>query len=235
MKIMNTKLLSFVFAAIVSICGLSSCGLDNVDEPESTFSGNIQYKGESLQLAGTGGQIQLQLYQPGYELHSPITVYVDQNGHFSAKLFDGDYKLVTKDNNGPWVNTRDTVGVKVKGNTVYNLEVTPYYLVEKYSIVLNGKQATLTFDIKKVAPQAKIAEGIVVLGNTSLVDNKNNVMAISIPASAMKEGANTFAEQTIPDDVYNKLKASNKAVARIGVKAEGATEFIFSKLIEIKF
>ena len=101
--------------------------------------------------------------------------------------------------------------------------------------MLNGKQATLTFDIKKVAPQAKIAEGIVVLGNTSLVDNKNNVMAISIPASAMKEGANTFAEQTIPDDVYNKLKASNKAVARIGVKAEGATEFIFSKLIEIKF
>lgn len=68
-------------------------------------------------MKGTNGGIQLQLYQDGYANHDPITVYATQDGTFSAVLFDGPYKLVTKDKNGPWVNNRDTIYVEVKGKT----------------------------------------------------------------------------------------------------------------------
>ena len=89
----------------------SSCGLDNYDAPESLLQGKIVYQGRPLGLRSTSGAIQLQLYQDGYAKRDPIPVYVNQEGEFSAKLFEGDYKLVTRDGNGPWVNSRDTLEV----------------------------------------------------------------------------------------------------------------------------
>jgi len=62
------------------------------------LAGNIQYNGQNLQLQGSAGSIQLQAYQSGYELKSPITIYVNQDGRFSARLFNGHYKIVTKEN-----------------------------------------------------------------------------------------------------------------------------------------
>ena len=111
------KLFYYILFTMLSVFGFASCGYDNFEEPESILSGNVQYNGQNLQLQGSGGSIQLQAYQTGYELKSPITIYVNQEGRFSARLFNGHYKIVTKDNNGPWVNNRDTIEVDIKGNT----------------------------------------------------------------------------------------------------------------------
>src|SRR5690606_41577865 len=76
------------------------CGFDNYDEPQSKLFGRVTYNGEALGVRGTGEAVQLQLYQDGYELRNPISAYVAQDGTFEATLFDGEYKLVTRDNNG---------------------------------------------------------------------------------------------------------------------------------------
>ena len=93
------KILFNIVLALAAAAGLSSCGYDNFDEPETTFTGSVRYKGESLQLRGTSGAVCVQLYQVGFPLKSPINVYVNQDGKFSARVFKGHYKLVTRDNN----------------------------------------------------------------------------------------------------------------------------------------
>ena len=109
---------------------LWSCGKDNYDAPSSTISGFVTHQGKPLQLKGTDQAIQLQLYQMGYELNEHIPVYVNQNGEFNVKTFDGNYKLITRDNNGPWENSRDTLDITLNGSQAdLKLEVTPYFWI----------------------------------------------------------------------------------------------------------
>ena len=117
------KILSNIFSLLVLVVLFSGCGKDNYDAPDSRLTGTITYNGEALNLRGTGEAIQLQLFQDGYDKHDPISVYVGQDGVFSAMLFDGEYKLVTRDGNGPWVNNRDTMVVNLKGSADIKLEV----------------------------------------------------------------------------------------------------------------
>ena len=111
------KMYKYILLFVIVVFTATSCGLDNYDAPQSRLHGKITYNGQTLGLRGTGEAVRLQLYQDGYQLHDNIQVYVDQNGTFEALLFDGEYKLVTRDRNGPWVNTRDTIVVNLKGST----------------------------------------------------------------------------------------------------------------------
>ena len=148
----------------------TSCTKDNYDAPESTLMGRIVYKGEPLQLRGTSEAIQLQLYQDGYEKHDPINVFVGQDGVYSAKLFDGEYKMVTRDHNGPWVNSRDTTIIQVKGNTTHDVEVTPFYTISNADISLAGNTVKANFTINKVAG-TKIDRIILLMNTTNFVDD----------------------------------------------------------------
>ena len=128
------------FIILLSVMMFTACGLDNYDAPQSELHGKITYNGETLGLRGTGEAVQLQLYQDGYELRDNIPVYVGQDGTFKAKLFDGEYKLVTRNQNGPWVNSRDTTVIKLNGSTTIEVKVTPYFTISGTNISLNGSQ-----------------------------------------------------------------------------------------------
>ena len=229
------KLILNVVLAITAICCLSSCGYDNFDKPETYLTGHVEYNGQALQLPGSAGQIQLQAYQSGYQLTSPITIYVDQDGRFSARLFNRHYKIVTKDNNGPWVNARDTVEVDLSGSTEIHVSVTPYFLLSDYTCKFNTNTRTLTigFAIQRIVSNAQIDYAAVCIGTTSIVDEQNNALKISIPASQLSIGANTF---TVPI-TDEQLAAINKAVkvtARVGLRAVGADRSIYTNIIALK-
>ena len=70
------KLLSNILSFTLLATLLWSCGFDNYDEPKSKLYGKVTYNGEALGLRGTGEAIQMQLYQDGFELRDPITVYM---------------------------------------------------------------------------------------------------------------------------------------------------------------
>ena len=91
------KIISNIFSVILLLVLFSGCGKDNFDAPESKLVGRVTYQGQALNLRGTGEAVQLQLYQDGYEKNDPISVFVGQDGTFSALLFDGEYRLTTRD------------------------------------------------------------------------------------------------------------------------------------------
>ena len=73
--------------------------------------------------------VELELWQPGFELNEKIPVYVAQDGTFSATVFDGEYRLNTIPNNGPWMNSSDTLDITVQGEAVVDIPVRPYFVV----------------------------------------------------------------------------------------------------------
>src|SRR5690606_22103936 len=102
---------------LAALIFVASCGYDNYEPPKSTLTGNVIYNGAPIGVRGTGNAVQLELWQDGFELYTSIPVYVTQDGSFSASLFDGEYKMVSRNGNGPWVSSQDTILVSVKGDT----------------------------------------------------------------------------------------------------------------------
>ena len=107
------KIISNIFSVILLLVLFSGCGKDNFDAPESKLVGRVTYQGQALNLRGTGEAVQLQLYQDGYEKNDPISVFVGQDGTFSALLFDGEYRLTTRDGNGPFMINRIVPDAKI--------------------------------------------------------------------------------------------------------------------------
>lgn len=207
----------------------TSCGIDNFDAPSSTLSGRMVYEGNALQLRGTGEAVQLQLYQDGYEKRDPIQVLVNQDGFYSASLFNGEYKLVTRNNNGPWVDKRDTLIVNVKGNTTLDIQVTPFFTVSGANISLSGTTVNASFNINQVVSTAEVEKVYLLLGNTHFVDEINNVYRKDI------EGI-TPGSVTVSGD-YSTYKDANNAkflYGRVGVKTRGTEQAVFSEVFQLK-
>lgn len=221
---------------IWNICSLlslallvASCGLDNYDEPQSILEGRITYEGNPLGLKGTNGGIKVQLYQDGYANHDPITVYATQDGTFSAILFDGPYKLVTKDKNGPWVNNRDTMYIEVKGKTQCEVKVTPYFIISDEKVTMTDNIVSGTCNIQQVVQDAKINQAMLLVSQTTFVDENTNIARLNL--SNINSGITEFSL----DVSNNKNVQSARALfARIGVKATGADQAVYSEIFRLK-
>ncbi|MBK5722513.1 DUF3823 domain-containing protein [Dysgonomonas sp. Marseille-P4677] len=202
----------------------SSCEKDNYDEPKSDLIGKIisQTSKEAVGVRQTEGAVQMQLWQDGYELHTSIPVYVNQDGTFSAKLFDGTYKLVSRDNNGPWINSRDTILVTVKGNTTIEYPVKPYFMLSDENFTLNGNTLTATFNIKQEnAIQDRNIERVTLyVNNTVFVDD--NFKKLNKNATTPAIGSNTISM-----DISN-ISSNIALYARVGVKISGVEQLLYT-------
>src|SRR5690606_35052357 len=134
---MNNYLYSLLSIVVIMVMG---CEKDNYEEPTSMLTGRVVYQGEPLGMRSGG--VQLELWQHGYELFSKIPVHVDQDGSFSARLFDGDYKLVLLRGNGPWADNTDSLDVHIKGSATVDVPVDPYFVITNHAFQRNGDQIT---------------------------------------------------------------------------------------------
>jgi len=228
MKTMKTRYAKMLlFPAVLAVGG---CGLDNYEAPESKLRGRVVYNGEPVGVRGTGEAVQLQLYQDGYELRSPIPVYVGQDGTFEATLFDGTYKLVTRDNNGPWENDRDTTIVNLQGNTSVDIAVRPFFTLSGVQLSLNGSNVSASFQINEIAGGRDIDYVLVLVGKTSFVDDVSYTERRQINGLA---AGNTVTETL---DLTNNadFKAGSPLFARLGLRPVGKDQAIYSAVIRLR-
>lgn len=227
------KILYFISFIALSLM-VTGCGTDNYDEPTSILQGQILYNGTPIGVRGSGGAIELQLYQDGYELHNFISVFVNQDGTFKARLFDGQYKMVTKDKNGPWVNSRDTIIVDVKGNTTKNLDVTPFFIISNEGITISADSlVTFAGTLEKIETTAVLGSVTLYIGDTQFTDNVNNVASLAVANSKITTFPYTLSE-TMNLKGVAKVVASKHLYGRICVKTTGTTEGVFSKVFKLK-
>jgi hypothetical protein len=217
------KIKPFIYIILLSIIGGAlGCKKDNYEAPESMFTGKVVYEGQAIGVRTN--EVQLELWQHGYSLFTKIPVFVAPDGTFSARLFDGDYKLTMLLGSGPWLNRTDSIDVKVQGNTIVDFPVTPYSFVRSATYQRNGSTITATANVQTVS-QANALESVnFYVFSTALVDNVNKTTEVIVPAASIANLSAATTNITIPA----ALSDLDAVYVRVGVKTAGIAALAFS-------
>lgn len=217
--------------------GVLSCKKDNYEAPSSTLNGRILYNGEEIGLEYN--QVPLELYQPGFGKSGAITTTFGQDGSFSTLLFDGQYKLIIPNGQGPfrWQEQaggrRDTLAVAVRGNQTLDLQATPYFMLRNAAYTVNGRTLAATFRIEQIITgvDAKSVENVTLYVNkTQFVSGADNIASAELAASAITDPANINLSVTIPAITPTQ----NYVFVRVGLKISGIEDRIFSPLQKLQ-
>lgn len=254
---MTMKTRRGVLGLIAPIVFFAGCDgitqIDNRESPSSTLTGRVVHQGQPVGVRSNG--VQLELWQPAYQERFgqlvKIPVHVDQDGTFSAMVFDGTYKLNLLRNNGPWMNSSDTTVVEVNGSATVDVPVTPYYTILNPTFTRGaptpdnpGGTVSATFKVgKNVATPLVQFVGLYV-GTTSFVDRNNRITSIT-PAqgerarTAIQPQLNTNGDITItvnlPATIYQTNSPAKRefVFVRVGVKTTAVAEMLFSPVVEL--
>jgi hypothetical protein len=202
---------------------VSGCKKDNYDPPQSQLTGKVVFQGQAVGVRSNG--VQLEIWQPGFQLYTKIPVYVAQDGTFSAMLFDGDYKLTRLKGNGPWADNTDTINVQVRGATTVDVPVDAYFIVKGETIQKNGSNITTTFSLQRGNTSKNLEDVRLYLGRTNIIDPNNNDAVVTKAASAITDITQPISlSVAIPASLADK----DYVFARVGVKTAGVAELAFS-------
>jgi len=227
----------YLIIAAVAVL-FSSCKKDNYDAPAADFTGRIVYKGEPINVQY--GQVNFELWQSGFGNYSALNVAVAQDGNYSAKLFDGNYKLVFAANQGPFLwkknaaGKQDTIAVNISASKVMDIEVMPYYMIRGATLAAAAGKVNGFCKLEKIITDvnAKDIENVsLFINKTQFVDGSNNIASQQINGAAIADLNNLNMSVTIPAIVPTQ----NYVFARIGVKIAGVEDMIFTPVAKINF
>jgi Protein of unknown function (DUF3823) N-terminal domain/Domain of unknown function (DUF3823_C) len=219
--------------------GLASCDNDNFKEPQSILQGRIVYQGEALPVAYN--QVNFQLWEPGWQLRSPINVQVDQDGSFSALLFDARYKLIIQPAQGPFRSIKndatqsDTIMVDLKGSQTLDIEVRPYYMIRNPQLTAAGRNLTAAFKLEQIITDAnaKNVERVSLYVNKTMFVDQGNVLPdakVDLAGSAITDMNNVRLSLTVPAIT----PAQNYVFARVGLKIAGVEDMLYSPVQKVQ-
>ncbi|WP_145717739.1 DUF3823 domain-containing protein [Chitinophaga japonensis] len=223
---MQRIMLSCLVLAVMTITG---CSKDNHDSPQSTLAGRVVYNGHPLSLRSNG--VQLELWQDGFDLRTKIPIYVTQEGAFSATLFDGNYKLVQLNGNGPWVSSTDTIDITVSGHTEVDVPVTPYFIITSSTITQNGTNINASVRLTQVNNSLPLDAVSLYLGSTTIVDQVNSVAGASVAAADITDITQPVS---LTAAIPTSLTAKGYLYARVGVKTAGVAELLYTVPVKVE-
>lgn len=229
----------YYFILMVALLGFfASCKKDNYDAPGVDFTGRIVYKGEALNVQY--GNVNFELWQPGFGASGAINVNINQEGGYSAKLFDGNYKLVFAANQGPFLwpknakGTQDTIAVTINGNKTMDLEVMPYYMIRNAAVTTAAGKVNGSCKLEKIITDvnAKNIDRVTLyINKTQFVDGSNNIALQDLTGAALADLNNLNMSVTIP----TLVPTQNYVYGRIGVKINGVEDLIFSSVVKLSY
>jgi len=217
---MKTTLITLFILA--SAAFLTGCEKDNYQQPKSVLKGRIVHDGQLVGVRSNG--VQLELWQRGYQLFTKIPVYVNQDGTFSASLFDGTYKLVRLRGNGPWVDNADSIDVQLNGSLELDVPVTPYFIIKNDTYQKGEKAVSATFSLQQVSTTRQIERVNLYVGTTTIIDANNNVGNAQKVAADLTDLTKPV---TLSASLSDALASRDYVFVRIGVKTAGVGEMIF--------
>ncbi|MBD2703557.1 DUF3823 domain-containing protein [Spirosoma sp. BT702] len=233
---------------IATFLTLTGCAYDNFEPPKSTFEGRLVYKGEPLLMQSANVAVGnnsdfpvfLELWQKAYNNRSSIRIPIKQDGTFSSLLFDGEYKLIVPNGQGPFLwkrtasNTPDSLNVTVQGSQKLDIEVMPYYMLRNPKMSLSGRKVSGSVSLEKVitdATNGKAVERVSLYVNrTQFVDAGNSLNKADLAGADIKDIANVSLTTA---DLPALVPAQAYVYARIGLKISGVEDMIYTPVQKI--
>lgn len=215
-----------------------SCKKDNYDPPSVTLSGRLVYNGESIGVEHD--KVTFELYQYGFGKVGALGNTFKQDGTYSMLLFNGEYKMIVPNGQGPfqWKQKSqggpDTVVINLNGNQQVDLPVTPYYMIRNPQITASGGKVNASFSIEKIITDAtarNIENVSLYINKTQFVSGTDNNGAAGINGGDITNPSSVSLSVNIPDI----MPAQNYVFARIGLKIDGLDDRIFSPLVKLSF
>jgi hypothetical protein len=237
------KRIYYYLAIICLFIGASSCGYDNYDEPSSMFKGKITYNGETIYMGYGEVYFQLWEYPQKYGGNVQNDVPISQNGEFGIIMFDGTYKLIFPQNQGPFrmkpdAETNDTIFIALKGNKEYDVEVLPYYMFDgdvQYSYDKPTGLMDVSVKLKKIITDAnqRSVEYVRVLYNaTQFVGNTGDYYlgykTVGWPADVTNINLNLE-----PKERPTQNPGQDYLYFRVGVKIQNVEDLLYSQVVKI--
>lgn len=225
---------------LAGLASFASCKKDNFDPPGSTFKGRITYEGEPIMVEQN--QVRFQLWEPGWGLNGAIDVAIDQDGSYSAVLFNGNYKLIIPKNEGPFMTkstgspAKDTIMINLQGNQELDIEVMPYYMIRNAQFSQAGGKVAATVQIEKIITDANARniESVSLYINKTAYVGANGNMQIQRKDSAVN-GATDLNNLQLSVSIPTITPTQNYVFARVGVKIAGVEDRLYSPIQKITF
>lgn len=238
MQIMKPK--HNLLILLAGLMAFASCKKDNFDPPGSTFKGRITYEGEPIMVEQN--QVRFQLWEPGWGLNGAIDVAIDQDGSYSAVLFNGNYKLIIPQNEGPFMTkstgspAKDTIMINLQGNQDFDIEVMPYYMIRNAQFSQAGGKVAATVKIEKIITDAnaKNIESVSLYINKTTYVGANGNMQIQRKDSTVN-GATDLNNLQLSVNIPAITPTQNYVFARVGVKIAGVEDRLYSPVQKITF
>lgn len=217
---------------------LLSCKKDNYNPPNSQLSGRVVYQGEAIGVEY--GQVPFQLYQYGFGKVGAIEGTFAPDGSYSMLLFDGEYKLIIPNGQGPfmWKQTAggapDSLTINLKGSQTLDLEVTPFYMIRNPQITGTATSVSASFKLEKIITDAsaKNVERVsLYINKTQFVGPSTRLEVKDLPGGDITDPNNISIQVAVP----SMTPAQNYIFARIGVKIAGVEDMLFSPAQKITF
>jgi hypothetical protein len=219
-----------------------SCKKDNYDSPSVTLQGRITYQGDAINVSSK--DVTFELWEPGWGKNGAITVNINEDGSYSALLFNGNYKLVIPPSQGPFRSVlnnetnSDTVRLQLNGNKTMDIEVMPYYMVRTPQFALAGTTVGATCKLEKVITDANakdIENVFLYLNQTAFVDGTNYIARTSIAGSDIADPDHISLNVQVPASTSANGSTGDQQYiyARIGVKISGVEDLLFSPVQKI--
>ncbi|MEI9946125.1 MAG: DUF3823 domain-containing protein [Chitinophagaceae bacterium] len=238
-----------ILVLILSVLG--GCKKDNKEPPKSTLTGVVVVTGTKTPVGVASNGTQLEIWQSGYQLFQKIAVYIDQDGTFSSKLYDGQYKLVRL-SGAPWANATDTIVVNLKGSATVEVPVMPFFTTagETYTYKASDTSITAVFSVNRLDATKNADKVSFHIALTNFVDAQTN--QIPIPAATndiAPAGTYLTAPTTIkillnPDRYPGTANAELRrqlsqallkgyGFVRVGVRTTGVTQRYYTQVKEV--
>jgi hypothetical protein len=232
------KLLIRYIPILALTISIFSCKKDNYSEPQTFLTGHIVYKGDAIQVERN--QVPFQIYQTGFGKVGAINGTFAQDGSYSAALFDGNYKLIIPNGQGPflWKQTSsgapDSLSIILSGSQSIDIDVIPYYMIRNAQISASGGTVTATFKAEKIITDSALAKNIervsLYINKTQFVSGGDNIGFKDMAGSGITDPNNITLSVSIPTIV----PAQNYIFARVGIKIANVEDMIFSPLQKIQ-
>ena len=216
------KKISMLFIACLAF--MTSCNIDNYDEPTGTISGGI-YDIETHELipAQSPNGARVQIVQEGY--YQPINFWCKPDGSFeNTRVFPGKYKLSVQ---GPFVASTATVqDVSIPCSNVKvmiepNLRITA-------SAKLSGNKLEIDYEIHQSSKSTGTVGSVLLLcGNTIGLSVTTSNKRVEISTTDQPLGQKHHC-------VLEGIDTHNSVFVRVAAKTTETSYYNYSTLLKLK-
>lgn len=224
----------YILLLVIMIAG-NACRKDNYEQPDARLNGRLVYKGEPVEVEYN--QVPFELYQFGFGKVGPLGNTFAPDGSYSMVLFNGEYKFIIPNGQGPfkWKQTPqgapDSLTINIQGSQELNIEVTPYYMIRNPQLTATGGKVNASFAIEKIITDASaknIEDVRLYINKTQFVSGADNIASDNIDGGAITNPAAVNLGVTVP------ALSQNYVFARIGLKVAGVEDRIFSPVVKVQ-